>query len=241
MNQKNILIVGGSSGIGLAVAETLTQQGANVYVASRNYSAPLQTLPIKAHFFLDVLQPVAEQLNGNLPAQLDGLVYCPGTINLKPFHRLSQQDFLNDLQINVLGAVQVIQACLPNLKKSAEGASIVLFSTVAVKLGMNFHSSIALSKGAVEGLTKSLAAEFAMSKIRVNAIAPSLTDTPLANALLSTPEKREASDKRHPIGRIGTSNDLASATVFLLNNQHSGWLTGQVLGIDGGMGSIKNV
>ena len=124
--------------------------------------------------------------------------------------------------------------------KRADGASVVLFSTVAVQTGMGFHSSIAASKGAIEGLTRSLAAEFAMQKIRVNCIAPSLTDTPLAKQLLATDEKKEASNRRHPMGRYGTSQDVANAALFLLGEESS-WVTGQVLGIDGGMGSLKMV
>ncbi len=156
---------------------------------------------------------------------------------MKPFNRLSQDDFKNDFQINVLGAVSVLQAVLPKLKK-ADGASIVLFSTVAAKIGMGFHASISASKGAIEGLTLSLAAELSSHRIRVNCVAPSLTDTPLAKNLLSTDEKKEASNKRHPIGRFGTSADIANITTFLISEESS-WITGQVLGVDGGMGSIK--
>lgn len=171
------------------------------------------------------------------PEVVDGLVYAPGSINLKPFNRLSVDDFKNDFEINVLGAVKMIQKLLPNLKKS-ESASVVLFSSVAAKLGMPFHASIAASKNAVEGLTKSLAAEFSAQKIRVNAIAPSLTDTNLASQLLATPEKREASAKRHPLQRVGTAEEIAEMAAFLVSDKSS-WITGQVFGIDGGMGSVK--
>jgi len=125
-----------------------------------------------------------------------------------------------------------------NKMKAAGGGSIVLFSTVAAQTGMGFHASIASAKGAIEGLTVSLAAEFALTKVRVNAIAPSLTQTPLAQNLISTPERKEASDKRHPLGRIGTADELADAAVFLLSPQSS-WMTGQVLAIDGGMSSVR--
>jgi NAD(P)-dependent dehydrogenase (short-subunit alcohol dehydrogenase family) len=165
------------------------------------------------------------------------LVYCPGTINLKPFHRIAISDFQNEMDINFFGAVRVLQACLKGLKKS-DSASVVLFSTVAVQTGMGFHAGIASAKGAVEGLTRSLAAEWAPSKIRVNSIAPSLTDTPLASNLLSTPEKKEASDKRHPLGRIGSPEDLANAAFYLLS-ENSSWMTGQILHLDGGMSSLK--
>ena len=156
---------------------------------------------------------------------------------MKPFNRLSQDDFKNDFQINVLGAVSILQAVLPKLKK-AEGSSVILFSTVAAKIGMGFHASVSASKGAIEGLTLSLAAELSSHKIRVNCVAPSLTDTPLAKNLLSTDEKKEASNKRHPIGRFGTSADIANITTFLISDESS-WITGQILGVDGGMGSIK--
>ena len=150
---------------------------------------------------------------------------------------MTRQDFENDFSQNVLGAVAILQKILPNLKK-ANGASIVLFSTVAAKLGMPFHSSIAAAKGAIEGLAKSLAAELAAANIRVNVIAPSLTDTPLAGPLLSTPEKREAAAKRHPLQRVGTPEEIAQMIEFLLSDKSS-WITGQIIGIDGGMGSLK--
>lgn len=229
---KNILIVGASSGIGYATAKTLLSKGYQVYSASRNQP----DLTGIVHLNWDA-QNADASVFASLPETLDGVVYCPGTINLKPFHRLSQDDFKNDFQVNVLGAISVIQAVLPKLKKSAS-ASIVLYSTVAVKIGMGFHASVAVSKGAIEGLTLSLAAELAPTKIRVNCIAPSLTDTPLAKNLLSSDEKKETSNKRHPIGRFGTSADIANITNFLLSDE-STWITGQILGVDGGMGSIK--
>ena len=229
---KNILIVGASSGIGFETAKSLLSKGYNIFSASRNQP----DLAGITHITWDAQNPDASVFIA-LPEEIHGVVYCPGTINLKPFHRLSQEDFKNDFQINVLGAVAVLQAILPKLKK-ANGASIVLFSTVAAKIGLGFHASIAASKGAIEGLTLSLAAELSSNKIRVNCIAPSLTDTPLAKNLLSTDEKKEASNKRHPIGRFGTSTDIANITSFLISDESS-WITGQVLGVDGGMGSIK--
>jgi 3-oxoacyl-[acyl-carrier protein] reductase len=231
----NYLVIGGSSGIGLELAKKLLNQGHNVYAASRHKG----DLPIEAKFIeLDVLENI-ESLKSALPEKIDGLAYCPGTINLKPFARLKEEDFLNDYKVNVLGAVKVIQSVFNNLK-NAGNSSIVLFSTVAVQQGMGFHASIAAAKGAIEGLTKSLAAEFASIKIRVNAIAPSLTATPLASQLISTPERKEASDKRHPLGRIGTAEELADAAYFLISPQSS-WITGQILGIDGGMSSIRTL
>ncbi len=230
---KNYLVVGGSSGIGLALVKKLVGEGHQVWSASRSKGE----IPHSVNYIsFDVLNDVTE-LKNQLPDVLDGLAYCPGTINLKPFGRFTPEDFTKDFEINVLGAVKTVQASITALKKSGN-ASILLFSTVAVQTGMSFHSSIAASKGAVEGLTKSLAAEFASNHIRVNAIAPSLTETPLAQTLISTPEKKEASDKRHPLGRIGTADELADAAYFLLS-PNSSWITGQILGIDGGMSSLR--
>jgi NAD(P)-dependent dehydrogenase (short-subunit alcohol dehydrogenase family) len=231
---NNIVIVGAGKGIGLKTAETLNNEH-NVITISRNLTTELDQLKTK-FFALDV---TTGDLNvpGDFPDQIHGLVYCPGTINLKPFNRLTTQDFLNDFSQNVLGAIPIIQKLLPNLKR-ADGASIVMFSTVAVKLGMPFHSSIAAAKGAVEGLAKSLAAEFAVHKIRVNVIAPSLTDTPLASGLLNTDEKRVASGKRHPLQRVGTADEMARLVSFLISEDNS-WITGQIIGVDGGMGSLK--
>ncbi|HAK78446.1 MAG TPA: oxidoreductase [Runella sp.] len=229
---KNILIIGASSGIGLAIAQTLQAEGASLFTASRRAPQGTQS----QHITWDATQPV-EGLFDALPDTLHGLVYAPGSINLKPFQRFSLADFQSDFNVNVLGAVAAIQANLARLRK-AGGASIVLFSTVAVQTGMGFHASIATAKGAVEGLTRSLAAELAATKIRCNAIAPSLTDTPLAAALLSSDEKREASNKRHPIGRVGTPQDLAAVAKLLLSDEGS-WITGQVLNVDGGMGRLK--
>lgn len=226
MQDKNIVIVGGNSGIGKASAALLQEEGAKVFMFSKSGEG---TTKLNAENDFSEIP--------GLPDVIDGLIYCPGTINLKPFHRISMSDFHQEMEVNFFGAVRVLQACLKGLKKSS-GASVVLYSTVAVQTGMGFHAGIASAKGAVEGLTRSLAAEWAPSKIRVNAIAPSLTETPLANALLSTPEKKEASDKRHPLGRIGTALDIAEATVFLLSPKSS-WITGQVLHIDGGMSNLK--
>ena len=231
---KNILIIGAGKGIGLSTVKNL-QHTLNLFTVSRNLTPELST-ENTTFFELDATKDNLDIL-ATLPDEIHGLVYCPGSINLKPFNRITSQDFLNDFNQNVIGAINVIQYILPKLKR-ANGASVVLFSTVAVKMGMPFHASIAASKGAIEGLAKSLAAEYAASKIRFNVIAPSLTDTPLASMLLSTDEKKEASNKRHPLQRIGSPHEISSLVSFLLSEDAS-WMTGQIIGIDGGMGSLK--
>jgi len=228
----NVLIIGASSGIGSALAKQLISEGHQVY-------GTFNASTISEDGFTK-LQPL-NVLNDNLdfsflPDMIDGLVYCPGAVVLKPFARIKPDDFVADYQLQLIGAVKVIQACLPKLKNS-DKASIVLFSTVAVQTGFNFHSLVSSSKGAVEGLTKALAAEFA-PKIRVNCIAPSITDTPLAATFLNTDEKKEANAQRHPLKKIGRPEDLANLTVFLLSEKSS-WITGQVLHVDGGMSSLK--
>lgn len=231
---KNVLIVGASSGIGLAAAQALSGHY-NLYTTSRSGTPP-SGVTSAAHYSWDASQESSEVFN-QLPEELHGVIYCPGTINLKPFNRLTTADFLKEFEVNVLGAVKILQTILPRLKK-ANGASVVLFSTVAAKNGMPFHASIAASKSAVEGLAKSLAAEFAASKIRFNVVAPSLTDTPLAGALLSTEEKKEAAAKRHPLQLIGRPIDSAALACFLLKEEAQ-FITGQVIGVDGGLGSLR--
>ena len=227
-----ILLIGGNSGIGLATAKVLQAEQQPLIAAARSPQA-LQALGIETLSF-DAMAP--DLRPEDLPDSLSGLVYFPGTISLKPFHRLTPDDFLRDLQVNLLAAVQAIQAALPALKKSG-GASIVLFSTVAVAQGMPFHASIAAAKGAVEGLGRSLAAELAPG-IRVNLVAPSLTDTPLAEGLLNSDAKREASAKRHPLNRIGDPADVARMVAFLLSDTAS-FITGQTLRPDGGLSKVR--
>jgi 3-oxoacyl-[acyl-carrier protein] reductase len=233
---KNILIVGASSGIGLATAQLLHAGGATLFTASRHLSSELAALGT-THITYDATQPVGTAFDA-LPEVLHGLVYCPGSIKLRPFERVPTDDFRADFELNVLGAVQALQATVKRLKRAEGGASVVLFSTVAAAMGMSFHTSIATAKAAVEGLTRALAAEYAPSGLRVNCLAPSLTDTPLAAALLNTPEKAEAGAKRHPLQRVGQASDLAGMAAFLLSDQAT-FITGQVLAVDGGMGKLK--
>jgi NAD(P)-dependent dehydrogenase (short-subunit alcohol dehydrogenase family) len=233
MNSKNYLVVGGSSGIGLELVKLLDERQQTVYIGSR--SVPDLTPFTNVHHFSYDASADQSELVG-LPDVLDGLVYCPGSINLKPLQRLSTDDFLADFNLSLLGAVRTIKATLKRLRKSRLGASIILFSSVAVQTGMAFHASVASAKGAVEGLTRSLAAEFA-PRIRVNAIAPSLTDTPMGKDLLSTDTKRDAAAERHPLKRVGTTRDIASMCVHLLAD--GSWITGQVIHVDGGMSSLR--
>ncbi len=229
---KNILIVGASSGIGLELARILKEKN-NIYALSRSRGELPESENIKWKAY-DVLNDDMD--TDFLPDHIDGLVYCPGSINLKPFRGIKVADVMSEFELNALGAFKVIQAVLPKLKKSAS-ASVVLFSTVAVRQGMPYHSSIGMAKGAVEGMTRSLAAEFAPS-IRVNAVAPSLTDTPLATRLLSSDERRDSSAQRHPLKRVGTPADIASMAKFLLSDEAS-WITGQIMAVDGGMSALK--
>lgn len=228
--QDPILLVGGGSGIGLALAKRLKSQDVPLIAAARSAKG-------LAELGIEVLPFEAQEAPAwELPEKLGGLVYCPGSISLKPFHRLTDDDFQADLEVNFLGAVRVIRAALPSLKASGS-ASVVLFSTVAVAQGMPFHASIAAAKAAVEGLAKSLAAELAPT-VRVNVIAPSLTDTPLAESLLNSEAKREAAAKRHPLHSVGDPEDTAALAAFLLSDA-SKFMTGQILRPDGGLGSVR--
>lgn len=229
---KNYIIVGGSSGIGFELTKQLSEEGHKVTVLSRS-KGELDSLSNISHITYDVTS------NDDLDIDLDiidGFAYCPGTINLKPFHGLKPQDFQVDFDINVKGAVKTLQAVMKTMKKS-EGSSIVFFSTVAVSQGMPFHASVAASKGALEGITRSLAAELS-PKVRVNCIAPSVTDTPLASRILSSDEKKKKSGERHALNRVGTSEEVARMAKFLLSDDSS-WMTGQVIGLDGGMSAVR--
>ena len=229
-DSKSFVLVGGSYGIGLSLAEILKNKGHEVFVLSR--TAP--ELSGITHIAFDATSDSIDLTL--LPAKIHGLAYLPGSILLKPFHRFTDEELMNDFQINAIGAAKCIRALLPALK-AADQSSVVLFSTVAVQQGMPFHSSVAMAKGAVEGLTRSLAAELA-PKIRVNAIAPSITDTPLANKILSNEEKKKTSGERHPLKRVGEAIDIAQTAAFLLDSD-SAWISGQVLHVDGGLSSLR--
>ena len=202
---KTFLFIGGNSDIALKTKKKIELSGNQIICISRQLSTNLPNAYIG--------NPVTNELP-ELSESIDGIVYFPGSILLKPFRSLKQEDFVNELEINVLGAINAIQKYNNKIK---EGGSIVLFSTVAVQIGMPFHSAVSVGKGAVEGLTRALAAEFA-PKIRVNCIAPSLTNTKMAGKFLSTPEKLEATSQRHPLKKLGKPEDIANAIEFLLND-----------------------
>ena len=225
---KKILIIGGNKGIGNAI---LLEQLENntVYTISRN--APEIKHPNLIHFSLDVLQDVLPEIES-----LDSLIYCPGSITLKPFSSLSIDDFRNDFEINIIGAVRVIQKYLPVLKKGNQPA-ILLFSTVAAKLGMPFHASIATAKAGLEGLVKSLGAELA-SSIRINAIAPTITDTTLASGILRNDRMKENMIERHPMKGYLQPQEVAAMASFLISEKAKS-LSGQIFEMDYGFVSFK--
>ena len=229
--KKNILFIGGSTGIGLETVKLLHEKH-NLFVACRS-DENLSNLNV-TYIRFDVLNDEFDL--EKIPESLHGFVYFPGSINLRPFRGLKISTFEEDLNINFISMVKTLQKVLNNLKKS-ENCSVVLYSTVAVKVGMPFHSSVSASKGAVEGFAKSLAAEFAPN-IRVNVVAPSLTDTPLASRFLNNEVKKEKVGDRHPLKRHGNAIDIANSTAFLLSDESS-WLTGQILGVDGGMSTLN--
>lgn len=225
---KNIVIIGGSKGIGSAIL--LQQLESNiVYNISRN--APEITHPNLKHFSVDVLQDALPDLEA-----VDTLIYCPGSINLKPIGSLSIDDFRNDFEINVIGAVKAIQKYLPLLRKGTN-PSIVLFSTVAAKLGMPFHASIATAKAGIEGLVKSLGAELA-SVIRINAIAPTITETTLAAGILRNDRMKENMIERHPMKGYLKPTEVANMAQFLISDQAKS-ISGQIFEMDYGIVSFK--
>ena len=232
IENKNIFMVGGSSGIRLSFIKQISSKN-NIYSASRNENN-LNDYNVK-HIKYDSVNDL-EIDTSILPDKIDGFVYCPGSINLRPFNTLKIESFIEDYNINFLGAIKSLKIILPLMQKS-DNSSIVFFSTVAVSTGMPFHSSISSSKGAIEGLTRSLAAEFS-PKIRVNSIAPSIVKTNLSEKFLNSDLKIEKASERHPLGRIGKDEEISKLAAYLLSDDSS-WVTGQVINIDGGIGSIR--
>ncbi|MEA1786208.1 SDR family oxidoreductase [Arenibacter sp. GZD96] len=229
MQKKNILLIGGSHGIGNHIVQLLNDQN-HIYVASRSPKG-LADFAI-TYMPFNVLTDTLDV--SQLPDELHGFVYCPGSINLKPLKMMGLETFQEDMELNFFSLVKVVKQILPYM---AQNASMVFFSTVAVGQGMPFHTSVAAAKGAVEGFGRALAAEYA-PKLRVNVIAPSLVDTPLASRLLNNDKKRELMSQRHPLKKVGQPQDIAEMAVFLLNDK-STWMTGQVLGVDGGLSRLK--
>jgi NAD(P)-dependent dehydrogenase (short-subunit alcohol dehydrogenase family) len=224
---KTILVVGGSKGIGNAIINQLKDTHKVI-----NFSrSEAESHPNITNYSVDITKDELPDLNEDI----HGLVYCPGSINLKPVNRLSLDDFRNDFEINVIGAVKVIQKYINQLKNN--DASVVLFSTVATKLGMPFHASVAASKSAVEGLAKSLAGEFA-TKVRFNCIAPTVTDTTLAEKLLRNEKQKENMENRHPLKKYLKADEVANLAHYLLSDKSSA-ISGQVFPIDAGIVSLK--
>ncbi len=225
------LIIGAGRGIGRGIAERLIAQGLSVITVARTSEGPAGALD---HILVDVVKDCLPL--ERLPETLSGMAYCPGSIDLKPFRSMRVEDLRNALEVNLVGAFRCAQIAAERLKRSP-GSSMLFFSTVAVGQGMAFHASVAAAKAGVEGLTRSLAAELAPT-VRVNCIAPSLTDTPLAERLMNSPEKAKAAADRHPLKRTGTVDDMAAMAAFLLGPD-AGWISGQVIGVDGGMSRLR--
>ena len=225
---KKIAIIGGSKGIGSAI---LLQQLEKNFVYNISRSAPEITHPNLKHFTVDVLKDALPEIEA-----IDTLIYCPGSINLKPIGNLSIDDFRNDFEINVIGAVKAIQKYLPILKKGDE-PSIVLFSTVAAKLGMPFHASIATAKAGIEGLVKSLGAELA-SVVRINAIAPTITETSLSSNILRNDRMKENMTERHPMKGYLKPTEVAEMADFLISEKAKS-ISGQIFEMDYGIVSFK--
>jgi len=228
---KNILVIGGSTGIGQSLVESISNEY-NVF--STYYQNTRNNFANVKYQKFDVLNDNIEDIR--LPDIIDGLVYCPGSIVLKPFHRISEDEIIDDLRLNVTGFLKILKSIRHKMSKS-EQASIILFSSVAANCGFPFHTQVSVSKGAIESLTRTLAAELS-PKIRVNAIAPSITKTPLSSSLLDSDIKLNNTSQRHPLKSIGDVNDISSFAKHLLS-QDSKWITGQIFNIDGGISSIR--
>lgn len=225
---KKHLVIGGTGGIGNEVIRLLPEEDQVINFSRSKLDSSRTDVE---DFDLDILQDDLPDLE-----DLNSIIYCPGSINLKPINSLKEEDFLEDFKVNVLGAVRVIKKYHHDLKRN--GGSIVMFSTVAVKVGMPFHSSVAAAKAGVEGLAKSLAAELA-PKVRVNCIAPTVTDTNLAEKLLRNDKAKESTADRHPLKRYLDAEEVAHLAVYLVSDKARG-ITGEIIGLDAGMGNLRS-
>lgn len=237
---RKILIYGGTGGIGSEIGRSLQSQGDEIYLVGRSAEKQQDLVSMDGVRFIaaDVTRDGAfEQVMEEVGPELNGLVFAIGSINLGSLRRLGAEDFINDFQLNAMAAALAVKAALTPLKRGGAGGAIVLFSSVAALQGFPLHASVSMAKGAVSGLTLALAAELA-PRIRVNALAPSLTRTPLSEQLLTNPEAAEALAAQHPLKRLGTAEDIARLALFLLSPEAS-WISGQILSVDGGRSSLQ--
>jgi len=235
-----ILIYGGSGGIGSEIAKILNKRGYELHLVGRDEDKMKKiAAEVNANYTIgDVHEnDFFAQVASEAGSPLDGLIYAVGSINLKSLRRATLDDFMEDLRVNAVGAALAIQAVLPALNSSSYGASIVLFSSVAALQGFKSHSSIGMAKGAINGLTISLATEFS-PKIRVNAIAPSLTRTPLAASMIANEQVAETIASMHAIPRLGNPEDIAKLAAFLVSSDAE-WITGQIISVDGGRSTLR--